>query len=67
MHAVPFYRITEGAKVHERGGELPPRASLAAHLRSKCATEPAMIPSGRGVAQAVRLATMAGHMKTDLA
>ena len=40
----------------ERGEELPPRASLAAHLRSGGATEPAIHPSGRGGAQAVRLA-----------
>ena len=37
-------------------GELPPRASQAAHLRSGGATEPAIHPSGRGGAQAVRLA-----------
>ena len=38
------------------GSELPPRASLAAHLRSGGATEPAIHPTGRGGAQAVRLA-----------
>ena len=54
---LPQHQGHKGSEMQgERGDKLPPQASLAAHLRSGGATEPAIHPTGRGGAQAVRLA-----------
>ena len=61
---LPKHQGHKGSRMRgEWGEQLPPQASLAAHLRSGGATEPAIHPSGRGGPRQYGLPTVAGHVK----